>query len=149
MMKYLMVAISALFVFTIGCGTGTNSGQETIEKNIGIVKDVYRHFNAHDWRAMAALYSDSAEFKDPSFGTGIVRQSRRQTEEKYAALQRMFPDLRDDVVQIYPSGTDHVVVEFVSSATQPDGQRFTLPICTIFELRNGVIVKDFTYYDNQ
>lgn len=148
-MKYLMIAISALFVFTIGCGTGTNSGQETIEKNIGIVKDVYRHFNAHDWRAMAALYSDSAEFKDPSFGTGIVRQSRRQTEEKYAALQRMFPDLRDDVVQIYPSGTDHVVVEFVSSATAPDGQRFTLPICTIFELQNGVIVKDFTYYDNQ
>lgn len=148
-MKYLMVAISALFVSTIGCGTGTNSGQETMEKNISIVKDVYRHFNAHDWRAMAALYSDSAEFKDPSFGTGIVRQSRRQTEEKYAALQRMFPDLRDDVVQIYPSGTDHVVVEFVSSATAPDGQRFTLPICTIFELRNGIIVKDFTYYDNQ
>lgn len=148
-MKYLMIAISALFVSTIGCGTGTNSGQETMEKNISIVKDVYRHFNAHDWRAMAALYSDSAEFKDPSFGTGIVRQSRRQTEEKYTALQRMFPDLRDDVVQIYPSGTDHVVVEFVSSATQPDGQRFTLPICTIFELRNGVIVKDFTYYDNQ
>lgn len=148
-MKILSFVLIVVMFSAGGCGKEAPPDAGHSEKNISIVKDVYRHFNAHDWRSMAALYSDSAEFKDPSFGTGIVRQSRRQTEEKYAALQRMFPDLRDDIVQIYPSGTDHVVVEFVSSATQPDGQRFSLPICTIFELQNGVIVKDFTYYDNQ
>lgn len=148
-MRILSAVLFIVMLAAAGCGKDADPGTGTSEGNIGIVREVYRHFNAHDWRSMAALYSDSAEFKDPSFGPGIVRQSRRQIEEKYAELQRMFPDVRDDIVQIYPSGADHVVVEFVSSATAPDGQRFSLPICTIFELRNGVIVKDFTYYDNQ
>lgn len=30
----------------------------------------------------------------------------------------------------------------------PDNSKFTLPICTVFTIENGLITQDFTYYDN-
>ena len=116
-------------------------------ENIAIVKKLYEHFNAHDWDAMAALYAEPAEFKDPSFGQEIVQQTRQQTAQKYRELAETFPDLRDDIVAIYPSGEKHVIVEFVSSGTAPNGEKWMLPICTIFTIEDGLITKDFTYYD--
>ncbi len=112
------------------------------------VKTYFDHFNKHDWAAMAAMYAESAEFKDPTLGPGIVPQTRQQTIDKYAALNEIFPDLRDKVINIYPSGEKHVIVEFVSSGTAPDASTFELPICTIFTIENGLITKDFTYFDN-
>ena len=113
-----------------------------------LVKAYFAHFNNHDWEKMAAMYADVAEFKDPSLGPGIVPQTRRQIIEKYAGLAAMFPDIKDRIVNIYPSGDKHVVVEFISTGTAPDGTKFELPICTIFTIENGKITKDFTYFDN-
>ncbi len=117
-------------------------------ENVALVHEYYAHFNNHAWEKMAAMYTETAEFKDPSLGQGIVNQTRQQTIQKYRQLQATFPDLHDQVVQLYPSGDRHVIVEFVSTGTAPDGSKFTLPICTIFTIENGKIVKDFTYYDN-
>jgi ketosteroid isomerase-like protein len=61
----------------------------------------------------------------------------------------MFPNIKDEVVQMYDSGNNVVVVEFVSTGTAPDGTKFKMPICTIFTIEKGKIAKDFTYYDNQ
>jgi hypothetical protein len=52
------------------------------------------------------------------------------------------------VIQTYPSGDKHIIVEFVSSGTAPDSSKFELAICTIFTIENGLITKDFTYFDN-
>ena len=60
----------------------------------------------------------------------------------------MIPDVKDKVIQTYPSGDNHIIVEFVSSGTAPDNSKFELPICTIFTIENGLITKDFTYFDN-
>ncbi|ARS34006.1 nuclear transport factor 2 family protein [Pontibacter actiniarum] len=117
-------------------------------ENVKLVNQYFEHFNNHDWEKMADMYTETAEFKDPSLGPGIVRQTRAQTAQKYSELNGVFPDLQDRVVQLYPSGEKHVVVEFVSSGTAPDGSAFELPICTIFTVENGKITKDFTYYDN-
>lgn len=111
-------------------------------------QQLFEKFNAHDWAGMAALYTDTAVFKDPSFGTGIVKQTRQQTIEKYTALQKMMPDIKDSVVAVYPSGYKHVTVEFISKGTGPDGKPFELPVCTVFTVDNGKITKDFTYYNN-
>lgn len=105
-------------------------------------------FNRHEWEKLAAMYAPDAEFKDPSLGPGVVRQTREEFVKKYGELAATFADVRDSVVAVYPSGSTHVVVEFVSRGTAPDGSTFVLPICTIFELENGLITKDFTYYDN-
>ncbi len=119
-----------------------------IDENIKITKSLYEHFNKHEWRKMAELYSENAEFKDPSLGTKIVKQTHKQIVDKYTELNATFPDIHDKVIQIYPSGNNNVIVEFVSTGTAPDHSKFELPICTIFTIENGKITKDFTYYDN-
>jgi ketosteroid isomerase-like protein len=53
-----------------------------------------------------------------------------------------------EVIATYPAGEQHIVVEFISRGTAPDSTKFELPICTIFTIENGKIVKDFTYFDN-
>ena len=116
--------------------------------NEKIINQYFDHFNKHEFTEMAKMYSETAEFKDPSLGSGIFKQSRQQIIDKYTALAEIFPDLKDQVVQIYPSGENHVIVEFISTGTAPDETQFELAICTIFTLENGIITKDFTYYDN-
>lgn len=117
-------------------------------KNVDLINQYFEHFNNHDWEKMAEMYTETAEFKDPSLGQGIVAQTREQIVQKYSELNGIFPDLKDKVVQIYPSGENNVIVEFVSSGTASNGSEFELPICTIFTIENGKFVKDFTYYDN-
>jgi ketosteroid isomerase-like protein len=95
---------------------------------------------------MASMYADSVQMRDPSFGSEIVTQSQTDIETKYAELAKMIPDVQDKVVAIYPSGKNYIV-EFISTGTGPDGVKFELPICTIFTIENGKIIRDFTYYD--
>lgn len=116
--------------------------------NEQFIEAYFTYFNQHNWEKMAAMYSDTADFKDPSLGQGMVPQTRQQTIEKYAALATQFPDIHDDLLTVYPSGDQHVIVEFVSTGTAPDQSTFTLPVCTIFTIINGKITQDFTYYDN-
>lgn len=120
----------------------------TTRQNEALVRKYYELFNAHRWDEMAALYAPTALFKDPSLGPDIVPQTREQIARKYRELAGTFPDIKDTIVATYPSGDRHVIVEFVSSGTAPDGSRFELPIATIFTVENGLITRDFTYYDN-
>lgn len=117
-------------------------------KNEKLVKQYFEYFNKHDWKKMSEMYVETADFKDPSLGQGIVKQTRKQIEDKYTELNQVFPDLQDKVIQIYPSGEKHIIVEFISTGTAPDNSKFELPICTIFTIENGLITKDFSYFDN-
>lgn len=126
-----------------------NSKEKNITSaNEKLVKQYFEHFNKHEWIKMANMYAQTSEFKDPSLGQGIVKQTRQQIINKYSELDKFFPDLHDQVIQIYPSGDKHIIVEFVSSGTAPDNTKFELPICTVFTIENGLITKDFTYFDN-
>ena len=97
---------------------------------------------------MANMYAETSDFKDPSLGKEIVKQTRQQIVDKYSELNKVFPDLHDRVIQTYPSGEQHIIVELVSSGTAPDHSKFELPICVIFTIENGLITKDFSYFDN-
>ena len=125
-----------------------NQTNASIVANEKLIKQYFEHFNNHDFDKMANMYSDTTDFKDPSLGKSIVKQSRKQTIEKYTALVKIFPDLHDQIIQIYPSGNKNIIVEFVSTGTGPDKVKFELAICTIFTIENGMITKDFTYFDN-
>ncbi len=140
--------IAAVLLPACGQNESVGTGGRT-EKNIRIAGQVFEAFNRHDWTGMAELYTDTAEFKDPSFGEVIVRQTRQQIAEKYRKYEAMSPDIRDSVVEVYAAGDRHVIVEFVSSGTGPDGARWSMSICTIFTIEEGQITKDYTYYDNR
>ena len=134
--------------FALICCNNPKQKVMLLTQNEKLVKQYFEHFNNHDFVKMANLYVDNAQFKDPSLGQGIVKQTRNQTIQKYTELHKMFPNLHDQVIQLYPSGDKHIIVEFISSGTGADKVKFELPICTIFTIENGVITKDFTYYDN-
>ena len=143
-----------LFLFLLSCQTQNEEKKEVITDNTPnpneqIVKSFFEAFNQHDWAKMAAMYADTASFRDPSFGTDIVKQTHVETVKKYSELQKVFPNVKDSVTAVYPSGKNHIVVEFVSTGASADGKMsFNLPICTVFTIENGKIKSDFTYYDN-
>lgn len=142
---FLIVVFSLCFLLSDGKVSALTNSKE---KNATIAKRVFEYFNQHEWEKMAALYADPAEFLDPAFGQKAVKQTRQQTVKKYKEMEAMSKDIRDDVVQLYAAGDKTVIVEFVSSGTAPDGTKWSLPICTIFTIENGLITKDHTYYDN-
>ena len=144
--KFFIILFAILTLAS--CNNQNQSKVMEISRNEKIVKQYFEHFNNHDWKKMSEMYTETVDFKDPSLGTGIVKQSRQQIQDKYADLNKVFPDLHDKVIQIYPSGEKHIIVEFVSTGTAPDNSKFELPICTIFTIENGLITKDFSYFDN-
>ncbi len=145
-----MKKIISIFIIAFALISCNNQKQKTISttENEKLVKQYFEHFNNHDFVKMANMYAETTDFKDPSLGQGIVKQTRQQTIEKYTELAKIFPDLNDQVIQIYPSGDNTIIVEFVSSGTGPDKVKFKLPICTILTIEKDLITKDFTYFDN-
>jgi len=140
-------------VMLVACSNNTNHSTQTTTdpssvENEKLIRRYFDTFNKHQWKELAGFYTENAEFKDPSFGIEPIQQNHAQIIEKYSAMGEMFPDLRDEIKAIYPSGEHCIVVEFVSTGTAPDSSSFTLPICTIFTIENGKISKDYTYYDN-
>jgi ketosteroid isomerase-like protein len=118
----------------------------TTNENEAATKKLFDAFNRHAWDEMTLVYAENASFLDPSFGKDYVTKSRKETAEKYASLQQMFPNLHDEVVGIYPAG-DVVTVEFVATGTMNDSINFRLPIVSVLTFKDGLIVKDATYYD--
>ena len=146
-MKALSI-ISAVLLFNLFACTTPQQDTTQTDSNVRLVKEFFEHFNKHDWQKMANMYADTVEFKDPSFGTKSILQTRLQTIQKYTELNKIFSNLNDKIIALYPSGNKHIIVEFISSGTAADGTKFELPICTIFTIENNLITKDYTYYDN-
>lgn len=145
-MKYLLTL--SIFLFTLVACKGTKEKTVSASDNEKLIKLYFEHFNNHEWTKMANMYAENSEFKDPSLGQGIMKQSRQQIIKKYSEMNQVFPNLHDQIIQIYPSGDKHIIVEFLSTGTESDQSKFELPICTVFTIENGLITKDFTYYDN-
>ena len=145
-MKKLLPLFLTIFAF-IACN---NEGKAPLQTNQNekLIKQFFEHFNNHDFVKMASMYVEVAEFKDPTLGKGVVKQTREQTIKIYSELQKTFPNVKDSIKAIYLSGENHAVVEFISSGTAPDSSVLELPICTIFTIEKGFITKDFTYFDN-
>ncbi len=139
--------IVAMVVIIAGSCTPKNiKGDES--KNVAIANAMFDAFNKHQWEAMAGYYAEPASFLDPSFGLEYVNKSRAEVAEKYRGMEDVFPDIHDELTGIYPH-EDKVIVEFVSTGKASDSVSFSLPIITVLTIKDGLIVKDATYYDNQ
>ncbi len=137
-----------VFILAITMFSCTNSLDKIQEKNKQMAEQLFMHFNNHDWEAMSKMYAKNALFKDPSFGNEPVTQTQDQIVKKYSELNQMFPNIKDEVMHIYPSGKNVIVVEFVSTGDSEDGFHLSLPISSILTIENGKFVKDYNYYDN-
>lgn len=146
-MKKIIIFSALLLVFSCKKEEEKIIKIDTSE-NEKIAKQLFVEFNKHDWQKMANLYIENAEFKEPSSGMKLHTKTHAQIVKEYTELQKMFPDAHDSVIAVYPSGKNHVIVEFIASGSLPDKTKFQLPICTIFKIENGKITQDFTYFDN-
>lgn len=146
-MRAIKIIVSGIILSSMlmSCEKSNEKIQADNEK---LIRNYFELFNKHQWKALSETYMENAEFKDPSFGNGIVKQSKAEFVKKYTELNQIFPDLKDSILQVYPSGDKHIIVEFVSTGTAPDQSKFELPISTIFTIEDGKITKDYTYYDN-
>jgi ketosteroid isomerase-like protein len=122
------------------------SSHSVQDNNAATARKLFEAFNKHDWKVMASQYAEDAMFLDPSFGKEFVSKSRSETITKYSAMEKIFPDIHDEVTGLYAS-ENTVTVEFTSTGTAPDGASFRLPIVSILTFKDGLITKDATYYD--
>jgi ketosteroid isomerase-like protein len=139
-----------LLCLFMACTNANNNGQNkaTENANITIVKQSFDYFNKYDWAKMATLYIDNAELWEPSMGQEVKKHTPAQIIQKFTELNKMVPDVHNEIGQIYPSGDKHVIVEYTSRGTGPDGKKFTLPMCSVYTFDKGKISRDMTYYDN-
>lgn len=133
--------ILVLCAAAVACNTPPTSHQ-----NEKLTQEMFAAFNRHDWKGMAEYYADTAEFLDPSDGTEYVKKTRHETIAKYAEMEKMFPNVHDEVVTLF-SHADKVAVEFISTGSG-NGEEFALPISTVLTFADGKIVRDATYYNN-
>lgn len=144
-MKKLIFTVTLLFYLT-GCN---NSQLNTTEKNIEIAKQSFAAFNEHNWEKQATFFSDTCKYLDPSYGTEYKVVSRKEKVEKYRRMQKMSPDIKDEIIEIF-GVDDKVVIQFTSSGTAMTEQgeyKWSLPICCVFTIKDGLIVADETYYN--
>jgi ketosteroid isomerase-like protein len=118
------------------------------DKNVETATAMFDAFNQHDWQKMTSYYSNEASFLDPSYGPNYVTKTREETAQKYAELKMLFPDIHDHIIGMYPSG-DKVTVEFISTGTLSDTIKLNLPIISVLTFKDGLIIKDATYYDQE
>jgi ketosteroid isomerase-like protein len=142
-MKRVILILGCFSILTIDLRC---SVKDADNQNVTLSRSMFEAFNAHDWSKMTSFYRESAMFLDPSYGTEYVAKTRQEIIAKYTELQKMFPDVHDEIVGIYPAG-DRVTVEFISTGTISDSLSFRLPIITVLTFEDGLIVKDATYYD--
>jgi ketosteroid isomerase-like protein len=126
------------FVLLSACGSPSQTNSVN-EETLKIANGVFDAFNAHDWDKMESLYADNVRLQDPAYPGG--KTGKTGMTEFY----RSVPDIHDEVQHI--TVRDNVaVVEFISTGTL-NGQKFSLPICSVLTIENGLVVEDRTYYD--
>lgn len=109
---------------------------------------------AHDLKAIAAGYSDSAKVYSPN-REGAKTGSAGITEV-YSRYFTSTPDLSYKITNIIDA-VSHIIAEYTSGGTlsNPEGstqaymkgKKYLLNYCTVFTIENGKIVKETDYFD--
>lgn len=146
-MKKAIISFSFILLFSIVKFSNANDNNDLNNKNVKLVHELFKKFNAHDWEAVGNMYTDKASFKFPDKGNKIIVSTIKETIERYEELHKYFPDIQNEIINIYPS-KNSVIVEFISRGNSADNIKLELPICIILTFENGKIIKDFTYYND-
>jgi len=126
-------------VVLCACAAPASSTMEDKTRDVAVA--VFDAFNAHDWSKMESLYADNVSLQDPAYPGGKTGKAGMTD------FYRSVPDIHDDVQSIVVQN-NIAVVEFVSTGTI-NGEKFSLPICSVLVVVNGQVIEDRTYYDAQ
>ncbi len=129
----------------LGCAEKKDPQTAIASANLKTATAMFDAFNQHDWNKMASFYAADAKFLDPAYGIDWVKKNKTELMANYAAMQKVSPDIKDQISAIF-AGDDKVSIQFTSSGTT-EGHQWTLPISTILTFKDGKIISDATYYD--
>lgn len=120
--------------------------------NVRLVQDALDAWNKHDPGRFEALLDDKHVIESDTLPAPMTgREAGRQFMQVYI---NAFPDLRIDNEQILASG-DFVVARWTATGTHrgdlmgfaPTNRRATTHGCTVYELGNGRITREWIYWD--
>lgn len=98
-------------------------------------------FNRHDLDGIVKLYAADAVLTSPGYCS--PRQGEAGVRRAYGDLFKAYPDISDAVTGYVAQG-DHIAVQYVVHLG-----KYTVPLASFLTLKDGLIVRDDTYYDGQ
>jgi steroid delta-isomerase-like uncharacterized protein len=126
------------------------------QENISIGRKVIDGFNSHNLDATVQYLADSVKTTDPSFMEVMDKGKTRTYNKRFLDA---FPDLHFDTKDIVAQG-DTVALFWVAKGTHkaplqnpmgdpipPTNKTVQVHGCTLYELRNGMIVRQEIYWD--
>jgi steroid delta-isomerase-like uncharacterized protein len=123
------------------------------QDNLRVARQVWDAWNAHDVDGVLKNLDEKHVWDSDTLPSPVVgRDSYRQAMQTYLTA---FPDLRFSVDQMLPSG-DYVVSRYTATGTHrgdlmgiaPTNRRAETRGCTIAEIKNGKIIRGWTYWDS-
>lgn len=125
-------------------------------ENTRIIERIYELNNSHDLVTRNDLLANDIHFEAPG---SIVITNRDQYNAYLQGFLDAFPDLRFELTQKVAQG-DWVVVNWIASGTHSGGLRTptgdvipatgkkaVVPGSNTFQVKNGKVVSDHTYWD--
>jgi ketosteroid isomerase-like protein len=132
-----IIPVSFLFIAVVGCAhapSAQTSAQQLVDAR-------FATFNHHDLDGIVKLYAPDAVLTSPGYCS--PRLGEAGVRRAYGELFKAYPDISDDVTGYVAQG-DHIAVQYVVHFG-----KYTAPLASFLTLKDGLIVRDDTYYDGQ
>ena len=112
--------------------------------NRQIIQAYFDRMNSEDWEGLGDLFDEDAVLEAP----GFPRQRGRETVRGYfRAALGIYPKHYDDPVRIVVAG-DTVTVNIHYEGTLANGHQLSFDAVDVFDLRDGKIVEQTSWYDS-
>ena len=113
-----------------------------------IVLDMFKGFNDHDWEKHVSYNSPNIIIRNPDSKMKPKTPSKEEQIKSYADLASWCPDIQDKIVSLNIV-ENKAIVEFEAYGNTVEGKPFNLPIITVLEFEEEMVIKETTYYDNK
>lgn len=142
---YLIICTVVLYACTSNVD---NSIADTALKNKFIIERMIIAYNNAAWESMESYYTDTIEFFNPVFRPEPYKRPKKALQEANQKFAAQTLEWNIDIMGLY-TFEDKVIVEMDYTQTTKDSIFSREFICTIFTLKNGKIIKDAAYYNEQ
>ena len=119
-----------------------------------IALDQFSAMNAHDIPKICAAYAATASIESPNFPSAKIGPSG--IKEVYSRYFAATPDLHFTLKHLFVNDSTAILeYAFAGTFSNPEpgtpeymkGKKYSSETCTIFEIRNGMIVRSASYFD--